>query len=384
MLLDIPNKEKLYIGRVIDLRRKQLGLTVEFIIEGICSRNTYYKLQKEPILESEIYDGILKKLDLYYDYRQNTNAKDYSLIDLWISFRNENWKEFYIEKDNILRRIDSKNVKLYPISEALSRMKIEEKCSFDHLSDLLALLEYELKEMVLNFVITNFYEYKEVETYDYLDSLNIELYTNKVQYLFCLIKAEKYYNAVILCESLLKEKNQKNYHLAQLGKLYIIYFIQPNMLDEYSKELFNNVKLKEQYLELEFAFGVFCYVNKNYDKAWKYLSNTIKIEKYRTISLLYLNHMETITDYSLLDNKKYLSDISSLSNDKCIKAILYYYKLKNNNVSLEKLSDYLWNDCRKVTNQFYPEHIMKTIIRDELCWISSLTGDKKRFYRYIV
>ncbi|MFR6362722.1 hypothetical protein [Amedibacterium intestinale] len=115
MLLDIPNKEKLYIGRVIDLRRKQLGLTVEFIIEGICSRNTYYKLQKEPILESEIYDGILKKLDLYYDYRQNTNAKDYSLIDLWISFRNENWKEFYIEKDNILRRIDSKNVKLYPI-----------------------------------------------------------------------------------------------------------------------------------------------------------------------------------------------------------------------------------------------------------------------------
>lgn len=188
MLLDIPNKEKLYIGRVIDLRRKQLGLTVEFIIEGICSRNTYYKLQKEPILESEIYDGILKKLDLYYDYRQNTNAKDYSLIDLWISFRNENWKEFYIEKDNILRRIDSKNVKLYPISEALSRMKIEEKCSFDHLSDLLALLEYELKEMVLYFVITNFYEYKEVETYDYLDSLNIELYTNKVQYLFCLIK----------------------------------------------------------------------------------------------------------------------------------------------------------------------------------------------------
>ncbi|MFR6099570.1 MAG: hypothetical protein ACLUIS_05715 [Longibaculum sp.] len=137
-------------------------------------------------------------------------------------------------------------------------------------------------------------------------------------------------------------------------------------------------------MELEFAFGVFCYVNKNYDKAWKYLSNTIKIEKYRTISLLYLNHMETITDYSLLDNKKYLSDISSLSNDKCIKAILYYYKLKNNNVSLEKLSDYLWNDCRKVTNQFYPEHIMKTIIRDELCWISSLTGDKKRFYRYIV
>lgn len=313
-----------------------------------------------------------------------TQTQDYSLIDLWISFRNENWKEFYIEKDNILRRIDSKNVKLYPISEALSRMKIEEKCSFDHLSDLLALLEYELKEMVLYFVITNFYEYKEVETYDYLDSLNIELYTNKVQYLFCLIKAEKYYNAVILCESLLKEKNQKNYHLAQLGKLYIIYFIQPNMLDEYSKELFNNVKLKEQYLELEFAFGVFCYVNKNYDKAWKYLSNTIKIEKYRTISLLYLNHMETITDYSLLDNKKYLSDISSLSNDKCIKAILYYYKLKNNNVSLEKLSDYLWNDCRKVTNQFYPEHIMKTIIRDELCWISSLTGDKKRFYRYIV
>ena len=59
-----------------------------------------------------------------------------------------------------------------------------------------------------------------------------------------------------------KRKESKKLSSCTIGKLYIIYFIQPNMLDEYSKELFNNVKLKEQYLELEFAFGVFCYVNK--------------------------------------------------------------------------------------------------------------------------
>lgn len=384
MLLDIPNSEKTYIGKVIDLKRKQLGLTVEFIIEGICSRNTYYKLQKEPILESEIYDEILNKLDLYYDYRQNSDRMAYSLNELWTCFQNENWKEFHFEKDNILKKIDSKNVYLFPISEALKKMKIEEKCLYDHLSDLLALLTYELKEMVLYFVIINFYEYKEVESYNFLDSLNIELYTNKVQYLFCLIKAEKYYNAVILCEHLLKENTQKKYYLVQLAKLYIVFFIQPSIFDEYSNELFSNVTEKEQYEELEFTVGVFCYVNKKYDEAWKLLSNSIKIKKYMAISLLYLSHMETITDYSLLDKKIYLSDIASLSDEKCIKTILHYYKLKYNNISPNKLSDYLWNDCRKVTNQFYPEYIIKTIIRDELCWISNLTGNKKRFYRYIV
>lgn len=209
-------------------------------------------------------------------------------------------------------------------------------------------------------------------------------FVNKAKYLFCLIKAQKYYNAVVLCEELMKSKDNATYYSVLLAKLFIIQEIEPDIFDVYCDELQHNdcFKDKDAYSEFAYIAGTLYYKNRLYDKSWSYLTHAVKNEKYRIYSLLCINHMETITEYTFKDKEKYVSKILSNSIDEPIRVFLEYYQMKDNKESFDKLNDYLWNECRKYTSFFYPEETMKNIIRDELFWIASKTNDKTRYYRF--
>lgn len=381
MLLDIPKNEKVYIGKVIDFKRKKEGLSIDYLIREVCSKNTYYKLQKDIVLESEIYDRLLKKLGLYYNYQKKENI---SFEILWHYFHIEDWKRFKTEKKNIIKRINHKDVWQYPVYIALNNMNYDTSFDLNSTMELQELLPYEYREMLSYFVIDFFYRENNSTIYASLIHISMNEFVNKVQYLFCLIKVQKYYSAVILCEELMQNKEHRKYYLVLLAKLFIIQEIEPAIFDEYCDELQkdNHFQGKDAFTEFSYIAGILYYKNKQYEKAWKYLLNSVKEKRYRVISFLYINHMETMTRHKFKDKEKYLLDIKDNAIDEPMRIFIKYYQMKNNQESFDKLNQYLWDTCRKNTAFFYPEDIMKNIIHDELYWIATKTNDKTKYYKF--
>lgn len=158
MLFDIPNDEKICIGNVIDLKRKQLGLSIDYLIRGICSKNTYYKLQKDIVTESEIYDKLLMKVGLYYNYDKRENI---SYKNLWKFFQSKKWDLFDLEKEELLKQMDKKEARQYPIFISLSKLNNDdEEFDLSNVIEIQRLLDYELREMLSFFLLSSFTEKK--------------------------------------------------------------------------------------------------------------------------------------------------------------------------------------------------------------------------------
>ena len=126
--------------------------------------------------------------------------------------------------------------------------------------------------------------------------------------------------------------------------------------------------------------GMFYYAHQDYEKAWEYLSQVYTIEKYTFPSVLFLYHMETITNYQL--PKHDTTHMINENTEKAYRVFFQYYNMKYNHVPFSALENYLWNECRAMIPFVYPQNIAKTIIHDELFWISNQTGDKKKYYQF--
>lgn len=381
MLLDIPEQEKLEIGRILEFKRKHIGLSVDTLTDKVCSKNTYYKLLKSSIAESEIYDMLLNKVGLYYAYE---NKSHLAYDCLWDFFLQEDWKNYYKQIDELLEKIDKTDVQSYPLFLALWIIKTPLDMEGICILELFPLLSNKFQELLSNAVMSYFYEEKKEDTYEFLENLKKDTFTNQKQYLFCLIKAKKYYSASVLCEHLLQQSNKKQRFSILLAKLFLVEEIQPSLFEGCLKELQQNLSYKEdwEYDQFMYTAGVFYYKHKNYEKAWPFLNKALQAETFKPMSLLFMLHIETLTNLKLDKKEEYFKSIENSNTSEALQTMLTYYKKKYENLSCKKLSDYLWNTCRKQISMFYPQKMMHDIIKDELYWISMQDGDKKRYYSF--
>ena len=371
--IDIPNQEKVYVGKVIEFSRKQNNFTIDAIIDGICSKQTYYKLQKEPLSESEYYDQLLERVGLFYDY---DSQNPISLDGLWNAFCEQEWSLFDQEIQGLKEQIMNPDVYQYVLSGAIQC--IEQKQDIAYAKQLLPLLHDDLKEIVSYFVLWKIYEsyvqYKEDVSY-----LSLKTEINQCQYLFLLIKNEQYYDASVLCEKLLQSTKGKNHDLARIAKLFLLLAIQPEDFVTQCEWIQKNEQLTADSFhayELLYVTGIFYYKQENYKKAWSYFIQLKDIPQFHIPVLLFLYHMETITSYVL--DKHPIPD----TTEKDMKVLLTSYEMKYKGDSLQELEKYLWTECRKVIQCFYPPELAQKIIQDELFWIAQQTGNKSRYYQF--
>lgn len=377
MIIDIPDHEKPYVGRVIDFARKQQKRSIEEITQGICARQTYQKIIKSIVTESEIYDSLLSRLGLHYDYETSITP---SYVLLWEAFLDQNWNAFYHEIKVI--KCALKNWDIYRYILHCFIECIEQKLSLDSAKQLLPLLPKSLQEIASYFILTFLYK-EEIQDKQIFTILSMETAINQCEYLFLLIKQEQYYHAAILCNELLHTTYGKLHYSVLIAKLFIIQAIQIDDFDQCCTEIKNDpcfIPHSDSTNQFSYTAGMFYYAHQDYEKAWEYLSQVYTIEKYTFPSVLFLYHMETITNYQL--PKHDTTHMINENTEKAYRVFFQYYNMKYNHVPFSALENYLWNECRAMIPFVYPQNIAKTIIHDELFWISNQTGDKKKYYQF--
>lgn len=377
MLIDIPNDEKIIIGKAIEFTRKQQNTTINTLIEGVCAKQTYYKIQKEVISESEIYDVLLNKLNLFYDYECKSIV---SCEGLWNAFLKQDWTQFNIEKKSIRSKLNKEEIHGFILKNVLDM--IENKIDLKIVKELLPLISEEMQEILSYFVLKFLYA-EDIQSDSDLSYLKMETFLNQKEYLYLLIKLERYYEATTLCNYLLSETKGEIHYLTLIAKLFIIQAIEPIHFDEcceaIMKDEFYIPDSDSAYLFM-YTAGMFYYTHTNYEKAWSYLSKACIQSKYRIPGLLFLYHMETITGHKL--PHRYIDEVCECPTEDIFMLLFHYYQMKYRNETYDILEDYLWEHCRYIILKSYPQEIARRIIHDELYWIASKTGDKKRYYQF--
>lgn len=377
MLIDIPDCEKVYIGKVIEIARKEKGLTIENLIEGICAKQTYYKIRKEIISESEVYDSLLERVELFYDY-QGEHILSYE--GLWNAFVEQNWDKF----SNEIKKYNIESKKM-DVSESVINTAIKlmgENFDYNLAKELLPVLPEALKEIVSYFVLKHLYDNGTDKSMD-LSFIALGTLVNKVEYLYLLIKWEFFYKATILCNMLLERTQGKIHYSVLMAKLFIVQTIEPSSYEDCCNEIKNDpcfIPNSNYVYDFMYTAGMFYYVRQEYEKAWVYLSKVCQETKYKIPGLLFLYHMETITDNRLSEHFFY--DMIDSEMEKPYEILFNYYYQKYNNIKLDILEDYLWKDCNVIIENSYPQDVVKKIIKDELYWIASHNGDKRRYYQF--
>lgn len=377
MLLDIPDNKKMYVAKIIEFVRKQKNVKIEDLTDGICAKQTYYKMRKENLIESELYDGLLNKLGLFYDYEESSLP---SYNNLWESFLIQDWDAFYYELNVIKSKLNESDVNNYVLNFSFNMILNNNNWIF--FEEISVLLPETFKEILSFFYLK--YLYTEIVE-DNIDTSKISMKTlnNKFEYLILLIREEKYYEATKLCANLLDIATGKLHYSTLVAKLFIIQAIEPSSFDSCCEEIKADpfyIPDSESAYEFMYTAGMFYYLREEYDRAWFYLEKVCKSKKNRIPGLLFLYHIETVTKHSL--KERYLDEILEEPMEKSFEILFKYYEMKYHNINFEKLESFLWEECRNIIDISYPKDVVRKIIHDELFWVATQTGDKRRYYQF--
>lgn len=387
MLIDIPNEEKVKIGKFIDQQRryrfkqlKEAQFKIDPFICGICSKQTYQKLKKEPILESEIYDELLHKLGFEYDYENNNHLdtieeklylyyQDYD-FDKAYSYTNEEWLP-YLETR-----------KKYPYEYLLWKCLTDD--DVDTYLDSFYMLNKKEKEIFSIIILKKVYEDSADKDIP-LENLCIHLNVTKIQYLFVLIKQEKFYRASVLCHELLStDLNAKETILCLIGKLFILNAVEPSSFYKQAQQLINHPKFKEckdtlLVNNVYHVIGLYEYKEHHYDEAWDCFIKVVDNSSFIFPEILMMEHICTLENKELPVHLKHLD----LSNQDADYVTLYkYFQYKREKKDYDFLNQYLMDCCAPLIPSSYPTWILKEIIRDEFQWISKQTSKTKYYYQF--
>ncbi len=387
MLLDIPNKEKVVIGKFIDQERKyrfkelkQKQFKINTFIEGICSKQTYQKLKKEPLIESQIYDELLKRLGFKYDYTNNRNLENVEQ-QLYQYYKEYDVKKAKTYIDEIwIPYLDSR--KIYP-HEYIVLKCLEEDNISRYLESMYMLNDIE-KEIFSILLLHKVYQ--EIECTEIpFETLSIQLNVTRIQYLFVLIKQEKYFQASIVCYELLGSKlSEKEILLCWIAKLFILNAIEPSDFYSQAQKLMKHPKFSEcedtlLVNNVYHVVGLYEYKNHHYEKAWDYFFHIVKDSRFTFPELLLMEHISTLTNKRIPED---LEPIDVLNQEKEYVTLYTYYQYKKEKREYDFLNQYLIESCAPLIPNTYPTWILKGIIRDELQWISKQTKETKYYYQF--
>ncbi len=382
-MIDIPKDEKVQVGKAIDyLRKKEFkknpSFKIEYFIETICSKATYVKLRKIPLKESEIYDSLLAKLNLIYPYDPREQTKLFHTEKLM--------EDAFIHRDPDEKKLLDSLINYYSTSHSVyDRLKyIAFKDSAMSVPELLAIYEIvqsPIREVIMNRIIDVLESMPPSAMSDYIKSrLHFHTIRNQIDYLFLIIRNKHYYQAVALCESLLRSATLPiDRAKIRIAKLILLHQIDPRHFDLEAQALSNDPSfplVREDWIHI-CAFHA--YNQNDYDRAQLLFEEEIKNQKTFFPAILFLAHMhdpkiefsqEVFCRYNIQD---YPVEYQHLYT---------YFKMKFSHSSFSILESYLWNICRKEIKEFYPENIIIRLIHDELEWISENTGNRTKLYMF--
>ena len=388
MLIDIPNEEKVIIGKFIDEQRKyrfkvkkEQSFKIDSFIDSICSKQTYQKLKKAPLIESEIYDSLLKRLGFEYNYEQLGKSE-------LIKIENSIYKSFLaFDISGVYDKLKNElvpfleNLQKYPHEYILlEALKADSIYVYENAFYILNDIE---KEMISFLSLKKMYQYV-IEPH-VLDSYRITEASTKIQYLFVLIKSEKYYQASILCHELLSsELNEKMILLCLIAKLFILNAIESDGFDELASRIINYphfIEYEDQMLvnNVYHVIGLYQYRKKDYNAAWNCFEKVIENKSFLFPEILLMEHICTLTNKEMMVNLN-LSDISHFDKDYIV--LYKYFLYKKESKDYECLNHYLIDSCVPLIKDTYPQWMLIDIIRDELRWLSKQNQDTKYLYQF--
>lgn len=381
-MIDIPHNEKVSIGKAIEFLRKKKfkndpAFKVERFIEGVCSKATYMKLRKAPLKESEIYDCLLKKIGLVYPYdgkRQKSFLAMEKECVLAFVYR-------YPNEKNLLHHLINEYKRSNTIYEHLKYLALTDlSLSAVDLLNIYEIIDSPIKEILMNHVIDVLECSDPKIAAEIQHRLYFQTIHNQIDYLFLIIRNEQYYEAVALCERLIRiatfPKDQAKVRIAQLS---LIHSIEPQNFNEKASELQKDPLfswIEDDWIHI---CALHAYYSNERQKAKEFFMKEICCEKTFFPAILFLAHMhdpQTKFDNSVF----YRFDVTNFPIE--YQHLYHYFEMKFTNVSFETLENYLWTVCRKEIKEFYPKTIIAQLIHDELQWISEQTGNRARLYAF--
>ncbi len=405
MLLGIPDKDKLRLSAFISFYLTQWlkehpEEDQESLIVGICSQQQFQKILQGSILkDSSIYECLLKRLG--FEYNDQDKLLSHYLAnskELLSDLEYDQMESFNQKLQAFIKELEPmKGYALESITyKALLQLKKGRfsQASFLMLSQYYPILDGELQEVVAYFLLSYLHE-------NMVDEIGEEdlkkLGLRDCQSIRCrhrilnfLIRWENYYEATNYCEDLLKRCKQKHNvrveFMTEISRLYIVMKIQPSLFEVYAKNALNNPILQEEredknVYEFYHVVGLYYFIEKNFQQAWFYFCRSVLSEDYFFPDIIFLNALATILNKELPEA---LQEQRTLDKKNWrYKSIYTYYCLKNKGETLENLQDYLWTYCKDSISLFSPQWVLKEIIKTELEWIASQTGNRKLLERFL-
>lgn len=377
----ISNKNKIRVGRLIRIYQKEMGITLFDLIENVCSRQVATNFNKDiPAKNDEFYLGALAKLGFNYNYRHDMD--DYILNQCRLLRDAVEWYDTkMMEKicyETIKRLepyrkyiIEFEYIRAFEMIYRYHFISINVEKEIDHFVNTMKYLSQDIVDVLTDIIFKycfKFYGFFEgSKYYDKLPILRIEqsaYSVNKLNYAVYLLTLRYHFDCLkILNELEIEYMNSNNYNglmLVYIRMFWLIGNIQEKSFNKYeekfndlilSKKCSNNSLIMQGYINLMntyFQIG-------NYDKAKKYLHETIKCENVyvkSAICLIFINFYENNSELNFI--LKPLEECKLINERE--KVFYHYYYQKYKGCEYSVLLDYLDSkviSCIDSSDSFY-------------------------------
>lgn len=388
--ITISLEARIILGKLIRVYQKEHKMTLNQLIDGICSKQVATNMGKGIISKNDDnYLEMLSKFGLSYNYYHNLDED----IAMW-SMRLKEAVEWYdfkkVEKicDEALKKL--KIYKGYALEyEVYLAFKMVRKYyvvsqeiekESDHFLKVKWMLNTDLCDVVKCVVFKYYYRYHGFGDKNNLTTQHVreEIELSESEYpplmlleVLCLIILFKGYDAFKILNCLEDYfVNCKNYNglLDTYGKIFFLMkFVQVKSLDEYAVKVDKLIEDHRAELDAERVAIISLnlgksYINEfKYEKAKKYFSETITYPHLAHESSICLNFIQ----YQISDEiSKDLFEIPiNATNDLVVELLYQYYYLKFVGTTKKELKDML---CQDIMKKISKEHFYYQIVIDEL------------------
>lgn len=400
MRIDIPQEEKVLLGRWIDKKRRQnlksegKSYRIDFFTEGECAKATYHKLTHGIALqESEHYDKLLKKLGYHYPYDEDftglyaTYEKSLSALDI---------KTLLTEMKKLWR--DLKVYESFPYLSTTRRV-IEEliilkkpndlkKPVFQSILEDFIFIPDAFKDGFAAICLYYFQEAIQDKTFlPYMKEVGIinehSSIRNKNLWLNVLVTSNLYYDATVLCEELksaIPEENSLQYFQILLSEAFLALSIQPDKFEKISQKLQQHPVMKKREDSVYHLIALRYFLTNQEEKAYPYFLKALQNKKDLFPDLLYCYYISGKYNYELPAWMR--EKINVDKEEYCVQVLYKFYWLKLTNHKASTLENHIVNHCKYILKEFIPPFIIKNILDDEFKRLSAITGHTSSYYHF--
>lgn len=388
--ITISLEARIILGKLIRVYQKEHKMTLNQLIDGICSKQVATNMGKGIISKNDDnYLEMLSKFGLSYNYYHNLDED----IAMW-SMRLKEAVEWYdfkkVEKicDEALKKL--KIYKGYALEyEAYLAFKMVRKYyvvsqeiekESDHFLKVKWMLNTDLCDVVKCVVFKYYYRYHGFGDKNNLTTQHVreEIELSESEYpplmlleVLCLIILFKGYDAFKMLNCLEDYFiNCMNYNglLDTYGKIFFLMkFVQVKSLDEYAVKVDkliedHRAELDEERVALISMNLGKSYLNEfKYVKAYEYFSYTIGYPKYFCESSICMNYINYKLNKEITDDLFVMSNKNS--NDMISMNFYNYYYMKYKGISKDEQRDFL---LQEILRKISKEHFYYQIAIDEL------------------